>query len=355
MPVTAGPIRGSNPVADDPNGASALTVQLKLYDAQLKTYNDQLKQKNLSAAAKATIQKQIQDITAKRSTTQNNLYEKTGQYDKLLTGANRDAYMALNTLFSQYGLGTLAGKIFDFIKNGYSSDTISILLQDTAEYKQRFAANALRQKAGLPVLSPAEYLSTESSYRQIMRQSGLPSGFYDSNEDFTSWLSGDVSPTEVQKRVDLATQATVLANPLYKQALKQMGLSDSEITAYFLDKDKSLPIIQKTAATAAIGGEALRQGLAFDVNYADTLATQGLTREAASAGYSQIGKEYGSLMGLSGVYGGSWNQRTAEQAQFEGLNTAAEQKRRLISSEQGAFSGSSGGARGGLAQAGGAR
>ena len=353
MPVTAGPIKGSGPTVTDVLGP--LTVQLNIYDAQLKKFNDQLKAKNLTAAARAALQKQIEDVTAKRSTTQNTIYEKSGQYDKLLTGADRDAYMALNTLFTQYGLGTLAGKIFDFVKNGYSADTISILLQDTAEYKQRFAANAARQKAGLPVLSPAEYLSTESSYRQIMRQSGLPTGFYDSNDDFTSWLSGDVSPTEVQKRVDLATQATVLANPLYKQALNQMGLSDSDLTAYFLDKDKSLPLLQRTAATAAIGGEALRQGLKFDQDYADTLATQGVTREQAAAGYSKISGEYGTLTGLGGIYGGNWTQRMAEQAQFEGINTAAETKRRLVSSEQGAFSGSAGGARGGLAQSGGAR
>lgn len=334
---------------------SQLAVQIKIYDSQLARFNDQLKQTGLSAAAKAALQKQIEDVTAKRSTTQNTLYEKTGQYDKLLSGADRDAYMALNTLFTQYGLGSLAGKIFDFVKNGYSSDTISILLQDTDEYKKRFAANAIRQKAGLPVLSPAEYLSTESSYRQIMRQSGLPAGFYDSNEDFTSWLGGDVSPTEVQKRVDLATQATALADPLYKQALKQMGLSDSDLAAYFLDKDKALPTLQKTAATAAIGGEALRQGMAFDVNYADTLATQGITREQAAAGYSKISGEYGTLTGLGGIYGGNWTQRMAEQAQFEGAAGAEETKRRLISSERGAFTGSAGGARNGLAQSGGAR
>jgi hypothetical protein len=334
---------------------AALNVQLKLYDSQLAVLNNQLKNKNMNANSKIILQRQIEDITGKRTSTQNQVYEKSGQYDKLLTGASRDAYMALNSLFSQYGLGTLAGKIFDFVKNGYSSDTISVLLQDTTEYKQRFAANTARQKAGLPVLSPAEYLSTESSYRQIMRQSGLPMGFYDTPADFTAWISGDVSPTEVQKRVDLATQATILANPMYKQALNAMGLSDSEMTAYFLDKDKSLPIIQKAAATAAIGGEALRQGLKFDQNYSDTLATQGVTRDQAAAGYSQIGKEYGSLIGLSGIYGGQWSQRAAEQAQFEGLNTAAEQKRRLISSEQGAFSGSAGAAKNGLAQSGGAR
>lgn len=84
----------------------------------------------------------------------NNLYVSTGQYDKLLTGADRDAYLAVNALFKTYGLQSLAGKIYDYVKNGYSSDTISIMLQDTDEYKTRFAGNQARIKAGLPVLSP---------------------------------------------------------------------------------------------------------------------------------------------------------------------------------------------------------
>src|SRR5690606_32920485 len=133
--------------------------------------------------------------------------ESSGQYDKLLTGANRDAYMALNSMFKTYGLGSLASRVYDYVKNGYSADTITVLLQDTPEYKKRFAANEARQKAGLNVLSPAEYISTENSYRQIMRQSGLPAGFYDSTDDFTKWISTDISPTELQSRVDLATQA----------------------------------------------------------------------------------------------------------------------------------------------------
>src|SRR5690242_4086464 len=110
-----------------------------------------------AARLKASIdhtQKQLNDITAKVNTTQNKYYEVTGQYDKLLTGSNRDAVMALETLFKSYGLESLAGKIYSYVKHGYSADTISILLQDTPEYKQRFKGNEARVKAGLPVLSP---------------------------------------------------------------------------------------------------------------------------------------------------------------------------------------------------------
>lgn len=330
------------------------------YNADIKKYtgkNDKTSKSRLAAAKKslATANTALKGFVTQQTSTQNKLYEATGQYQNLLTGANRDAYMALNSLFQQYNLGSLAGKIYDYVKNGYSSDTISILLQDTPEYKKRFAANADRVKAGLPVLSPAEYISVENSYRQILKAGGLPSGFYDTTEDFTKFISGDMSPTELQSRVDLASQATTLANPAYKTALKQMGLSDGDITAYFLDQTKALPAIQKAAATAAIGAEAIQRGLQFDQQYAQDLATQGVTRDQASQGYAKIGDEFSDLQTLGQIYGGGWTQRSAEEDVFTGGTAASQQRARLIGSEKAAFSGASGAARGGLAQSGGAR
>lgn len=355
---------------------AALQVQLNALKAQQKTYQTQLsraksaldklkKVKKPTAAQKRQIAMQTASIkrieaslkatTAKLTTVQNKYYESTGQYDKLLTGENRDAFMALNSLFKQYGLESLAGKIYDYVKNGYGADTISILLQDTPEYKKRFAANEARLKAGLSVLSPAEYISVENSYRQIMRQSGLPVGFYDQNSDFTNWISGDMSPTELQSRVDLATQATALANPAYKAALKQMGLGDGELAAYFLDQERALPILQKTAATAAIGSEALQRGLAFDQQYASELATAGVSRDQAAQGYARVADEFSDLKTLGQIYGGGWTQRMAEEDVFVGGTGASQQRDKLINRERGSFSGAAGGARAGFAQRGGAR
>jgi len=245
-------------------------------------------------------------------------------------------------VFKSYGLGSLAPKIYDYIKNGYSADTISILLQNTDEYKQRFAGNEARKSAGLPVLSPAEYLSTEASYRQIMESAGLPSGFYDQPSDFTTWIGKNVSPTEIQSRVDLASQATTLANPTYKQALNQMGISDSQLTSYFLDPTRALPSLQKSAATATIGAAALQQGLTFDPTFAGNLATEGVTSNTAQQGYAQIADTLGKYQNLAQIYGGSYNQRTAEQATFEGNAQAVQQQRNLVGREVANFGGAVG-------------
>lgn len=289
------------------------------------------------------------------SEVQNKYWEITGQYDKLLAGSDRDAFMAVNALFKNYGLESLAGKIFEYVKGGFSPDTISILLQDSPEYKQRFIGNEARKKAGLPVLSAAEYLATESAYRQVMESAGLPKGFYDQNTDFADFIGKNVSPTEVQNRVNLAVQATSLAPPEYRDALKAMGIAEGDMVAYWLDEKKALPILTKAAATAQIGAQALSQGLKFDVGYSEALAQRGVSAEQAAQGYSAIAAELENLNTLGSIYGERWNQRLSEEAMFQGNAQALATKRRLASQERGQFGGSAGGARGGLAQRGGQR
>jgi hypothetical protein len=281
---------------------------------------------------------------------QNRVYEVSGQYDKLLQGDNRDAYLALKSLFGQYGLGSLAGKIYDFVKQGYGADTIGLLLQDTKEYKTRFAANEARAKAGLPVLNPADYLSTESAYRQILSSAGLPKGFYDNPADFQNWIAGDVSPTEIKDRVDLATAATGQANPQYKQALYQMyGINESDLTAYFLDRKTAEPILKKQAAAGAIGAAALRRGFTADRLNLEGYATVGITADQAEQAYSQIADGFEGMLGIAGRYGTTWNQQQAEQEVFTpgaaasvGAESAAEKGKRLRSQERAQFAGGQG-------------
>jgi predicted Ser/Thr protein kinase len=272
-----------------------------------------------------------------------------------LSGQQRDAYAAITGLFKSYGLESLSGKIFDFVKKGYSADTISVLLQETKEYKERFAGNEIRRKQGLPVLNPGEYLATEASYKQIMQAAGMPPGFYDQSSDFNNWIGKNISPSEIQSRVDMATQATVLANPEYRRALNQMGVSNSDLTAYFLDTTRAMPYLQKAAATAAVGAEALRSNMKFDQAYAEKLALEGVTQEQAKTGYTQIAMEQQALGTLGEIYGSTYGQRQAEEAIIRGQSDALRRRQDLINQEKGSFSGAAGAARGGLAQRGGQR
>lgn len=269
--------------------------------------------------------------------------------EDMLKGEQRDAFVALKALFESYGLGTLAPKILEYVQQGYGADTIAILLQQTAEYKQRFAANEARRAAGMPVLSPQEYLATEEAYRQIMRQSGLPAGFYDQPNDFTNFLKADVSPTELKTRVDLATQAGALAPVEVKTALAQMGIGQEAVNAYFLDPQKTTALIQKQLATAQVGAGALAAGLEFNQGRAEQLALQGVSAEEARTGFGAISGFLSEAQKLGQIYGQQYDQATAEAEVFEDSGTAQGQRKRLASQERASFSGATGTARNALA------
>lgn len=266
-----------------------------------------------------------------------------------LTGASRDAFVALNDLFISYGLGSLAPKIFSYIQNGYSADTISLLLQDTAEYKQRFAGNELRKKQGLAVLNPADYLATEASYRQILASAGLPKSFYDQTSDFTNWIGGDVSPTEIKGRVDLATAATTAADPFLKQQMAAFyGVDDAHLTAYFLDQTKALPLLQKQEAAAQFGAEAARRGLLSDKNSMMDYVNQGFSQSQASQGFQQVAEELPNLQALAARFGTTFGQAEEESTVFGTNANSLTKKKALGTQERAMFGGASGGAAAGL-------
>lgn len=265
-----------------------------------------------------------------------------------LSGPERDAYTALNDLFSSYGLSSLAPTILQFVQQGYSQDTISIMLQSTPQYEQRFAGNQIRLNNGLSVLSPADYMSLEASYYQILQSSGLPSSFYNNPSDWTNWIGNDVSPTEVQARVSMAQQATLTAPPDLVQALGKMGVPTGSLVAYFLDDTKALPIIQQQFNAAQIGAAALRNGLAMDPARATTFANMGITVSQANAAYQQIGQtlptldELGSIYSFSGGWKHPYTQTTAENNLLMGNAQAALQTQKLEDTEKAAFSGTGG-------------
>jgi len=311
------------------------------------------------AAAEAALKQQQAALTkanAAVAPAQNKVYEASGQYDKLLSGTNRDAFLALKSLFNTYGLGSLAGKIYDYVKQGYGADTISLLLQDTKEYKTRFAANDARAKAGLAVLSPADYLATEAAYRQVLDSAGMPKGFYDNPADFQKWIASDVSPTEIKDRVDLATAAVGQSNPQYRQALYQMyGVQEADLTAYFLDRKTAEPILKKQAAAGAIGAAAIRRGFVANTLDLESYATMGITADQAEQAYGQIADSFSTMLGLAGRYGDAWNQRLAEQEVFTpgaaasvGAESASEKGKRLRSQERALFASGQGSSTAGL-------
>lgn len=260
-----------------------------------------------------------------------------------LPGQERDAYAALKTLFDSYGLGSLAPTILRYLQNGFGADTITVLLQQTPEYKARFAGNEQRKLQGLQVLTPAEYLSTEASYKQILRQNGIDPHF-DTENQYAEWIGKDVSPNELQSRVNMAVQATTQAPPSITQYFNQLGINTGDLASFFLNDQNPTPMLQLKLNQAQIGGAALQNNL--QVSAADSLryAQQGVTYQQAQSAYQRIAEILPTADKLSSIYKSQApvNQGTLQE-EFLGQSGQAQLAReRLSQQEEAAFSGQSG-------------
>lgn len=264
-----------------------------------------------------------------------------------------DAYQfVLKAMLEPYGLSSLASVLKDFIIQGYSGPNLAYMLQDTPEYKQRFAGNEVRGKAGLPKLSPGEYIATERSYRQIMESAGLPVGFYDSQEDFASWIGNDVAPTEVKSRVDLAVDATNRMDDDYKKTMQDYyGIDDTHLASYFLDQKRAEPFLQKQAKAMKIGQAAARNDLALGREEAERL-TASTQAENADILMGQSAYNWQAGQNLKDIYGYDYTKTDALDETFFGTASAKRKKQELADLEKATFSKSGGAAKGALEAAG---
>lgn len=237
----------------------------------------------------------------------------------------------LKEILNYYGLGSLADslsqKIIDDPTLISNPAALLFTIKDTPEYKTRFKGNQIRRAAGLPELSPADYVNMESSYRTTLSGNSLPKGFYDTQDDFANFIGQDISPNELNARVSQGYNAVMQAEPGTKAELKQLyGLSDGDIAAFFIDPTRfNQSDAIKKAQAAQIASEARRQaGFTLDAAGAEALATEGITRGQAAQGFQQIGATQ-ELLGMN-IQGETALSQEEQIAGTFGTNQAAAQR-----------------------------
>jgi hypothetical protein len=262
-----------------------------------------------------------------------------------ITMANRDAAgKIIADRFAQYGLASLGTKIMDLARQGYTEATITLELQNSPEYQQRFAANAIRMKNGLAVLTPAEYIATEDSYRQTLRAYGLTQ--FDNDQYVQKFIANDMSAAELSSRVSTAVQRIQMAPAEVRNTLQSYyGISQSDMLSYVLDPAQALPKIQQQVTSAEIGAAAIHHGLSTGMATAEELAAKGITGAQAEQGYGTISSILPVATKLSEIYGSTldtYGQTQAEQEVFGTLASAERKRKNLVAKEAASFSGSSG-------------
>lgn len=264
---------------------------------------------------------------------------------------SENAYQMLVRMLEEWGLGSLAPDVLGLLQDGHTQDQVSLLIQDTSAYKQRFVGNEARRKAGLAALSPAEYLSTEASYRRIMESAGMPSGFYDHPDDFASWIGADVSPSEIQSRVSLATDAAATLDDNSKKAFwEYYRVGESDLAAYFLDRERAMPTIQKQARAAQVGAAANRNQLGVNVTLAEQLAGSNVTDADLAGTVGTAARLTQDLGQIASFYGDAYTVNDATNELFFADEQAQKKRERLTDRERATFSGQGGIGKGSLGQ-----
>lgn len=187
----------------------------------------------------------------------------------------------------QYGLGGLANWAWEQYKNGAPLEQIFLEIRKRPEYKARFPAMEALAKQGRAI-SEAEYIEYERSVIGIFHAAGLPKGFYDQPGDFTKFLSQNISPAELQGRVE-AYLTLAYDTPGQDEFQRLYGIGPGAIAAYFIDPDRALPHLEKMARSAVLGTRSIGAGFGqLSQSEAERLAELGISPEQAAQTFGQL-------------------------------------------------------------------
>jgi hypothetical protein len=254
------------------------------------------------------------------------------QQEELATRRRQDARTTIKQVLETYGLADLADFTYNEIiaketVNIQNPDAIIFALREQPAYQKRFSANAARVRKGLAELDPATYIGLENQYRTLIRANGLPSDFYTSQDKLAQLIEGDVSPAELNERIQQGYRAVSDADPEVRRQMQRLyGVSEGELAAYFLDPEETAPILTRQARAAQIAARGAEQaGISISGSLAEDLARRNITEQEAQRGFT----EFSQLGELRQAFAGE--QPVSEEdivaAQF-GINTEVQEELR---------------------------
>ena len=239
--------------------------------------------------------------------------------------SDASAKAAITAALDQFGLGSLAAFAWGEWQKGIPVEQIMLDIRATPDHHARFPAMAILAKQGRAI-TESQYISYEQSAYALAQSVGLDTAHFNAT-DITNLLTNNVALPELKSRLDTYQAAAYSTPPEFRAALQQLyGVTPGQLTAYFIDPDRALPIIQQQWAAAQAAGEANLTGYgALNKSQAETLAAQGLTAGQLGAGFAKLGTEaqvFAPLPGNRGEQTITVDQQLA--AQFEN-NVAAQQ------------------------------
>ena len=259
-----------------------------------------------------------------------------------------DARIPIRAMLKKFGFSqTAEDTLFDVVWGNYTADTVdytdeaavTLSIRETDAYKTRFAGNELRRAKGLPDLSIANYIGIEKSYKNSLKVNGIPDDFYDSPEEMAELIAGNVDVQEFNDRLVVARDLAQNAPPeVMAQLTSYYGITAGQLTAYYLDPAKMLPILKEQERAARIGAFAVESGgMSIDRTTAEDLAKRGVTDVAAATGFGNIAKLGELNQGMGGEESISGQDIIGAQFGFnaDGTKKLANRKARRLAEFEG--------------------
>jgi hypothetical protein len=228
-----------------------------------------------------------------------------------------------------------------------SADILALLKFDTrynAPYLERFAGNAALIKKGLPTLNDDLYLKAEKEYETIFKAYDV--GSLANRKMYATLIGNSMDAVDVTGRLKIGYDR-LKSDKNIEEAFRKFypSLGTGDIVAAMLNPDEMLPMLERKAAAAEIGGSYLAQGLEASKISAESLAAYGVTKAGAQAGVRYIAQALPRgkfLSQISGETGINYTQETAEEITFK-KNVKAQQEEDILKAKEiGRFSAESG-------------
>jgi hypothetical protein len=214
------------------------------------------------------------------------------------------AYANLKQYLSSRGLGSLfnqtdgvpSGWLWTQLINGVDTESELVqAIETTSEFQSRFGIIfELRKRAaaGENVYVPTvdDVISYEQSVTETLRNAGMPLNLYSSTQQLHSYMSNQLSASEIEDRVIQVWNTVQSASPDIKAEFASIigNGSDAYFAAYILDPETTRVAMEQQIQKAVVGGTATTFGVDIDNTTRDRLANLPLSEAGFSEGFSNI-------------------------------------------------------------------
>jgi hypothetical protein len=286
-----------------------------------------------------------------------------------------EAYKMLVNLFNNAGAPKLGAWLATTVVGDPTivdreSELIS-LMQESQPYKERFSGlvkirefNKNNPTNPIPVMTEAEYLNAENTYKQLLNPVKNLYG-NEINKTIGELIGSNVSPAEVQSRITAATNWALSADQTIKKTLKDFyGVTTEDLIGYALNPELATAYLEKQAGVVTLAQEAYQTQVNITKDYSEKMLEQlvssGEAKDLQEAGIIAARKlqdittgtstgynpAAGSLVGVTRLAGIEGVDLTGEQVLGAALGTDVEATAKisgLKSRERARFEGASGG------------